>query len=249
MRRDSHGRFTAEESTDGKTLIHDVVELESEAAGQPEMSREEHEEVVKAANAMKKEQERIAEESAIIRVPVADDSVMTILTFALMAKFTVVWGEYPLKCSGDPDALRRLPEILDWLERAIPRARNLAPRMFELACYVNWRVRKKLSDILQFDPSVMHNLEVDPRFVHDYIHKLPPEERKHGVLRSQKPVLMKDLNMAQLIMYTVEPRKQVVFWLQANWRPNGPMRAKLEQLPPTSSSGRALSLSLPSSTL
>ena len=45
---------------------------------------------------------------------------------------------------------------------------------------------------------------------------------------------MKDLSALQLAQYTVEARLQVVDWLQANWASPGPLRARLDQLPPTS---------------
>ena len=54
---------------------------------------------------------------------------------------------------------------------------------------------------------------MDPRFVHDVLLRKSPLDRKYGVPRTQKPVLMKDLDLPQLARYTTAPRQQVVFWL------------------------------------
>ena len=99
----------------------------------------------------------------MLRVQWVDDSIMTIVTTALMLKFSLVWGDQPLKCSADPDALARLPEILVWLEAAVPRARNLARRMFDIACYVDWCLRKTIVPFFAFDPGDIDALGVDPR--------------------------------------------------------------------------------------
>ena len=56
------------------------------------------------------------------------------------------------KSSGDADALRRDAENLAWLERAVPKFRNLAPQMYDICCYVDYRIRRRLHTLLAFDP-------------------------------------------------------------------------------------------------
>ena len=153
--RDSAGRFKSSQ-LDPKSTSNLGPEPPAVSAVQHQaMTEEEYNEELKAATALKDALDRERAHQEIMRVGVTDEEVLTMLTVAMMAKFTIVWADTKLLCSDSPDCMRRLPEILQWLERVVPRARNLARRMFDIACYVDWRVRGKLSDILRFDPGRM----------------------------------------------------------------------------------------------
>ena len=131
--RDSHGRFT-------KTSL--------EVGHGADLVGEEYKAELERAKALREVQKKEEEEAEIMRVQYCDADIPTLLTVAMMAKFTLTWGDKPLLCSGDADALARLPDILVWLEAAIPRARNLAPLMFNLAAYVDWRIRHDTCPLL-----------------------------------------------------------------------------------------------------
>ena len=131
--RDAHGRFTTADTSSAK------VEGEGTA--------DEYQQELERATALRAVQAKEEEEAAVMRIQYSDAEFSTVLTVAMMAKFTLTWGDKPLLCSGDAGALARLPDILVWLEASIPRARILAPVMFRIAAYVDWRIRGKMSDI------------------------------------------------------------------------------------------------------
>ena len=63
---------------------------------------------LEAATKLKVSLERRQAEQEILRAHVRDEDVLTILTVAMMAKFTVVWADCKLVCSDAPDCMRRL---------------------------------------------------------------------------------------------------------------------------------------------
>ena len=166
--RDSRGKFAVQaKSKDGSAtggasaLAHVVSRSPVKAASvkfEDGLTPTEYATALAEAKALKDSQDKAAEDAKVWRVEWQDDQIMTILTAAMVVNFSKVMGENVLNCSGDADALARLPEILTWLEVCIPRARNLARRMCDLACYVDWRLRGATCALLGFDP-----MEVDCR--------------------------------------------------------------------------------------
>ena len=216
--RDSHGRYVAA-SAGGAS---------SEAT---KLSDEEHRAALAEAQALKDKEDKELAEAKILRRTVDVSTINTIMTLAMIAKWVVVWNDAPLQGSGDADAMSKHTEILAWIERVLPKFRTLAPECYDLCCYVDYRIRGKLSSLLQFDPFEYDKREVDPRFVHDVVHGHPPEARRHGVRRTQQAVLMEDLSVDDLIRYTELPRSKVVEFLRVNWDAHGPLRARLDSLP------------------
>ena len=80
----------------------------------PRVSGEDYENMVEAARASKDAYDVEVAEAAETRIVYKDDDVLTIVTAAMLVKFTLCWGDHKLQCSGDADALSRLPEILLW---------------------------------------------------------------------------------------------------------------------------------------
>ena len=96
--RDSAGRFSKAGDN------HDQVEDPSGPITEPPvLSNSEREAELAAAAALKDAVDRNRAEQDILRVNVKDEEVWTILTVAMMAKFTTVWADDRLKCSDSPD--------------------------------------------------------------------------------------------------------------------------------------------------
>ena len=110
--RDAAGRFVSADANNDPDLDR------SDVAPGPTAEREGYESELKAATALHEAMEKERAQQAIMRLVVTDEEVFTILTVAMMVRFTNGWAEDKLKCSDAPDCMRRLPEILAWLDGA-----------------------------------------------------------------------------------------------------------------------------------
>ena len=89
--RDSAGRFTASKVSGRR---HEVLTTDSLSG----LSDEEYEKELAAARKVMEAQEKERADQAVFRVKVLDEEILTILTVAMMAKFTTVWADDRLKC-------------------------------------------------------------------------------------------------------------------------------------------------------
>ena len=121
MRPGSDGPPYRRRGADGR-FISDIREhkLQAEYSRSDEnvsrLGDEDYEAMVEASRAKKEVDDAEAAEAAATRIVWSDNDVATLLTSAMMVKFALCWGDCKLQCSGDADALSRLPEILVWLE-------------------------------------------------------------------------------------------------------------------------------------
>ena len=171
------------------------------------------------------------EEHNIMRVLVDETKYVTWVTQALLVAFMKIWESVPLQSSGDLDVLTRKTLISAWLAKLFPKIRISAPALWNLLVYVDYRVRGDTLDSYRVDCSAYGKLLVNPIFVRQYILERPPEGGVHErVRRSQKPMVMDDLNLDQLGRYSLEARNCLDDFLKGAVDQSGPLADAISQL-------------------
>jgi hypothetical protein len=155
----------------------------------------------------------------------------TWVTQTLLVAFMKIWESVPLQSSGDLDVFTRKTLISAWLAKLFPKMRISAPHLWNLLVYVDYRVRGETLDSYRVDCSTYGELLVNPIFVHRYILGRPPEGGvRERVRRSQEPMVMNDLTLDQLGLYSREARNCLDDFLKSAVDQSGPLADAIAQL-------------------
>jgi hypothetical protein len=244
--RDEHGRFVGKkEEGGGREITLHQGALSAEQKEELRVAEAERVERVEAlaterlavrARLVNKQRTANAaaaaadEEHAVMCVLVDETKFDTWVTLTSMVAFMKLWDTVPLQSSGDLDVLTRKTHISAWLAKLFPKMRISAPHLWNLLVYVDYRVRGETLDSYRVDCSAYGELAVSPIFVRRYILERPPEGGVERVRRSQKPLVMNDLSLDQLGLYSRVARNCLGDFLEGALDPLGPVADAIAQL-------------------
>jgi hypothetical protein len=245
--RDAKGQFVGKkEDGDGRTIALQKEVLTDEQAEElraAELARVERFEALAterlAVRAKLVEKQRAANaaadtaeaEHAVMCVIVDESKYDTWMTQILLVAFMKIWESVPLQSSGDLDVFTRKTLISAWLSKLFPKMRISAPQLWDLLVYVDYRVRGETLDSYRVDCSTYGELLVNPIFVHRYILGRPPEGGvRERVRRSQEPMVMNELSLDQLGLYSRKARNCLDDFFKSAIDQSGPLADAIAQL-------------------